>query len=545
MMSQSKIFAADSSKNNIDTTTVAFIQDTIHIGTKFRNRLLAQGVTLVMGHSQVSVGHLKILLREFPKEKHGLVLSDICPEDRQNFESLSKIMDPNVSKLLTENISDSKGTVMYLKLCYEITSSFLDCEITPEERLYRIWHAVYFLRLWRESILKNNEYSLKNNFITSNAYICVEINAYFLIHLIIKLRGKKRCDQFLPYIFSSQACESTFRQMRSLSTINWTKVNFSLLELFHSIGRIELLVDIMHNKLKDTTIEFPRIKEKNNKVMVFDLPSNEVIQKNISKAKEEAIKDARNLGIQLDVRAEISCKIVSGKNSFENILEHNLDDEIQQQQELLKELTISPHPDTANVSSSFLDIIDKNGNSKKVRKSSIVSLLSTTKANLSSDRLRRVQGPSNKSSCKRLEFISEEPGFAIYEAQILRIGDWCIFKNNKKLKAKDLLNEYIIVGIVVAIRYSGKKRWQQILKSDCASVSPRNKYYDDTIEVLASWHSFKKDGSVCNFENNCNFYISIKNYVASLERPDNTNTEIIFKHFDIISDKLLTLLKTK
>lgn len=223
----------------------------------------------------------------FSKAEHGLVMSDICPDDRQNFESMEKVMDPEILELLKKFVPDSEATVIYLKICSEISSSFLNCTISPEERIYRIWHALYFLRIWRQWILESSEHALKNNFITSNSYICVELNAYFLIYLIVKLRDENKKEQFLPILFSSQTCESTFRTMRSMSTANWTKVNFSLLELFHSIGRIELLTDIMHNKLKNTGIIFPRIRNKNSKVAVFELPSNEMIQLTIKKAKED------------------------------------------------------------------------------------------------------------------------------------------------------------------------------------------------------------------------------------------------------------------
>lgn len=220
MITQSQLFDEDFSKEILDPSRLAFIQDNIHLILKLRNRLLAVGVVLVMGTKQVSVGHLKYLIRFFPKSEHGLIMTDICPDDRQNFHSMSNLMEVNVVKMLEEHVADSEATVLYLKICSEISSS-----------LYRIWHGLYFLRIWRDWLLKNKAYSLKENFITYNAYMCVEINAYFLIHLIVKLRDENRKEQFLPVFFSSQTCESTFRSMRSISTMNWTKINFSLLEL--------------------------------------------------------------------------------------------------------------------------------------------------------------------------------------------------------------------------------------------------------------------------------------------------------------------------
>lgn len=60
-----------------------------------------------------------------------------------------------------------------------------------------------------------------------------------------KFRDTHRPDLFLPTLFQSQACEQTFRQLRSMTSINWTKINFSL-EVIQQIGRIELQNNIVH-----------------------------------------------------------------------------------------------------------------------------------------------------------------------------------------------------------------------------------------------------------------------------------------------------------
>lgn len=44
---------------NCSLSKKLYVQDTIHIGTKLRNRLLKQSVILPMGNYQVSVSHLK------------------------------------------------------------------------------------------------------------------------------------------------------------------------------------------------------------------------------------------------------------------------------------------------------------------------------------------------------------------------------------------------------------------------------------------------------------------------------------------------------
>lgn len=62
------------------------IQDIVHIGTKFRNRIL--NFILKIGSYDISAQHLSMLLDLFTKEEHNLCPSTIMPKDRQNFESV-------------------------------------------------------------------------------------------------------------------------------------------------------------------------------------------------------------------------------------------------------------------------------------------------------------------------------------------------------------------------------------------------------------------------------------------------------------------------
>lgn len=117
---------------------ITCIQDTVHIGTKSRNRMLKPSVLLPMGNKIVSVSHLKILIDNVPKEEHGLVLTNICPDDRQNFDSMQKVMDLRVLDILPRHVLNSKATVMYLKICSEVVYSFIDNNISPLERIDRM-----------------------------------------------------------------------------------------------------------------------------------------------------------------------------------------------------------------------------------------------------------------------------------------------------------------------------------------------------------------------------------------------------------------------
>lgn len=136
--------------DNIDAI-ICFLQDIVYIGTKLRNRLLSFATFLLIGIKIAFVSHLKMLVNSVPKDVHGLVYSDICPEDRQNFGSLQKIMEPKVRAALKKYIVDSQGTIEYIRICQEITSSFYDDDLTPWwsnalDKIFLMWRPTFFLR---------------------------------------------------------------------------------------------------------------------------------------------------------------------------------------------------------------------------------------------------------------------------------------------------------------------------------------------------------------------------------------------------------------
>lgn len=166
-----------------------YIQDTTHIGTKLRNRLLKPSISLPFGIKAISLSHLKSLLQIAPKDLHGLVLSDISPDDRQNFRSLEKVMNNSVTDALRKYVIDSQATIVYINLCKNVTSSFLDRNLKPLERIYGIWNVIFLLRIWRKFICDSECYNLADNFISANSNDCIEINAYGLIQLVVRLRN--------------------------------------------------------------------------------------------------------------------------------------------------------------------------------------------------------------------------------------------------------------------------------------------------------------------------------------------------------------------
>lgn len=278
-----------------------YIQDPTHRGTKLRNLILKPSVALPFGNKAISVSHLKMLLINCPKDIHGLVLSDISPDDRQNFKSLQKVMDSRVLNSLEQYVLDSEATVVYFKICENATSCCLDKQLTPLDRVYRIWNSTFLLRIWRIFMKNSENYTLEDNFISHNAHACIELNAIALSQLIIYLRHIGKPGMLMTYLFDSQPCERTFRQMRSMSTANWTQINFSLSELLHLVERVELQNDIAFYKLANV-VNFPRIQvEKSNENPLYEMPSNEELIIVIENALKDAVQCASKFGMNFEI----------------------------------------------------------------------------------------------------------------------------------------------------------------------------------------------------------------------------------------------------
>lgn len=295
----------------VETT---FTQDTTHILTKLRNRLLTSSRIFPIGNKIVSLTHLKYLIENVSKDKHLLTMSDINPKDRQNYPSADKICSNSVIKCLVEFVPGCEATVLYLKAMRNLIIAYLDVyNINSSELIYRMWCAVFFFRAWR-SWLSNSEkiktnskksknfYTLKDNFISSNCYTCIELNAHAMVKKLlaedVKQDGSCEEDEILfPDLYGSQPCESTFRQTRSFTSTFSTIVNFNMLDILHRINKIQLQSDIINQS--HGVIKFPRFEKK---MAISDGKSvrkltRSIIKSEIEMAKQYVVDDLEKLGI--------------------------------------------------------------------------------------------------------------------------------------------------------------------------------------------------------------------------------------------------------
>lgn len=112
-----------------------FFQDSVHLVTKWRNRLLSSTADLYFGDFKVSIDHVAKLIddEEYTKLDHGLTKSDINPKDRQNYKSCIRLISYDVLNILLKD-DEAYGTVIYLKLLKMIVRSYIHIEEPIGER---------------------------------------------------------------------------------------------------------------------------------------------------------------------------------------------------------------------------------------------------------------------------------------------------------------------------------------------------------------------------------------------------------------------------
>lgn len=130
---------------------------------------------------------------------------DLSHKDKQNYDAVLRMTSESVFSSLSK-ITDAKGTVAYLDILRCAVNSYLDKGIAPLMRVEKIWYAPFFLRYWREWVKLHPNYTLGNNFVTHNAYMCIELNAHSLIFLLT-IQNIGSDVSFPPWLLGSQSCE--------------------------------------------------------------------------------------------------------------------------------------------------------------------------------------------------------------------------------------------------------------------------------------------------------------------------------------------------
>lgn len=372
-----------------------------------------------------------------------------------------------------------------------------------------------------------------------------------MLSLVVRLKYSNQGHLFQTSIFDSQSCERTFRQLRSMTTMNFTKINFSINDLLHLIGRVELQYDIIYNKLASSGIIFPRIKIDNTLDNKFDMPSNEEIISIVKEAQDTALNDIRKFGIKInpsdiehcDVKMRPVPKLVPSEESAskDDDLDQDLDDdeltnEIEEEAaneniDHLAENLSHENLESNNTShNKYILICEEDGQEKFVRKSKIVWLLSDSTKKLSNDRLKRVQMVSadvTNSAVKRSKTTTHQD--SLHETlnkttrDELKVGQWVIcWRESKEEDPDDILVEgietvlaNILIGVILGFRFSsGKTDKEKQYRSDVALIT--NDPLMKNVDILATWYKIGENGELSFFDRN-SYFMGSQQYIDKIE----------------------------
>lgn len=395
-----------------------YVQDTPHLATKLRNYLLKtfnKPERVAFGRYFVKMSHLQYLVDNFSKDQHLLTSSVLNPVDRQNVESAIRIIDCRVINMLNLHVQKSEGTVLFLKMMSNCIEAYMSDKLSPIERVYKIWNALFMVRIWKQFVVDSSKLTQKENFISTNCYHCIEQNAHSMVLIILFLKKNGLPELFAPQLFSSQPCESFYRRLRSFCPTFSMVATCSVKGALARVSKAHLLNEISNDN--EGTFTFPQNDRaaKNPKRMMktanIDLPSPDEIIKTIHKSKSDAIESAVQIGL-IDKKSKLKeknclCHVkpcVANENSKHALIKYNatkseyfdLDDEVRFNY-LFANLSLKNYASKfenkmLDENSSYVEIPFVKFEGKFiVLKSSLCWLLSKGGNKLSSDRLLRVQ----------------------------------------------------------------------------------------------------------------------------------------------------------
>ena len=421
---------------------VSFVQDIVHLAVKLKARFLNPSIILPIGKFLAGIHHLRLIQQSFGKDVHNIREKDIDHKDRQNYDATMHITSSDVLQILSE-IPDAKGTYIYLKIMRYVMDSYLDKSLDVTTRIYKAWYAVFFVRYWRQWLLLNKEYSLSANFITSNAYKCIELNAHSIVTVAMTIRDHLSANNqyFIPWLLGSQSCEKMFRAARSMTPTFSTMLNFGVLSLLQRLHRIHVQY-CLENDSETSEIKYPRKethkdKDGHDTANLCDLSTitNSKIVEAVNKAKEDAQRTIEAVGMHDLLK----------KNNFEEPLipysdknyndddddddddddnDHRSDDDNENQKEQESELTISENDDLWE-SSCYPDSDELSDDITKLNSIGIIEKdLCCHLSNLHKSQFKRIPGISlpmydkqSASSSKCTEKKAHSPYVEVYYGQ--------------------------------------------------------------------------------------------------------------------------------
>ncbi len=222
-------------------------QDFIHNGKKLVNHLMHPSRILTLGRGICHANHLQLLIdnSKISRFDHGLQQTDIDRRDRMNWESAQRLLFPKVRQCLQkinagsiqpqENVS---GTMHYLEMAWRYVEIFYSLQATIEERIFNASYVCNFLRIWRLWVFKQDNLTLKENFISREAFqdICLSCH-----HVVLFMKASR---DFAPnhaiefQRLGSDTCEEFF-SANGAFIVN--KHNYTITDMFRNLSSMQYL----------------------------------------------------------------------------------------------------------------------------------------------------------------------------------------------------------------------------------------------------------------------------------------------------------------
>lgn len=225
--------------------------------------------------------------------------------------------------------------------------------------------------------------------LTANTYACLEINAHNLVLAVRNCRERGRPEEILVKRFGSQDVEATFRNLRSMTTMNHTQTNFTCKELGEKLRRANMLHQIQHRNSEK--YKFPGQSVSAGQLQRPILPTDAEIKAALTRAEQSASVVLGKLGL---LRAEQSFEfslVAQGDRNWEELIDSDSDsdlgDEVQESGQQVYEARdlFSNFSGRIELPHSTSDkhiylIRDDKGKVCHVKKNSVVWMLTATKA---------------------------------------------------------------------------------------------------------------------------------------------------------------------
>lgn len=514
-------------------------QDSIHIGAKLKDKMLSPSLIMPMGRGHVvSRGHIfELIEKNNLRSEHQLCKSDINPKDKMNYKAVQRMCNPKVTELLRKHVVASEATAIYLDMMRDVVESFTEPGLKPLERIVKFWKWVYYVRFWRQWIENEDDYSLTCNFLTLNVQKCLEINGPALVQGIEVFRDSEEHNLFLPPLFSSQPCESSFRDYRAKS------VTFSMLEMLNLQRGLDVVAESQH-KLQ-SVIKLPR-HHKAIKISeeTFHVPTSLPEDFEIQAALHQALLEASELAVRMGLikkSSRVNCppcyvEPISDSDIMKDDEQHEEDNDIDSNiiqlddktsetvenldacgdvEDVVEDLLVISSGNVGlktftdvNITetSPLVKVLDGQGNQVVIRKTTLCWLLNSGDSKISSDRLKRVAEeytslPSNLIHQNDLTNPCKE--------ETVSIGDWCAFVEDGN----------VVIGRVLAFSYLTGTTIKNREFSALTAPTSAPKENARGVGCLCSWFKIRPNNILDPMSMDVHGYYDLKFYICAIPRP--------------------------